>query len=150
MRLALAILVLLVLAPAAQARPFDRDEMRAVELAHDYWGRGPTCPNGIAYEVVPSLGGFEGFAMPCRIRMATDGERFLLMCGIVAHEWGHLLGYGHLSEPGHVMSPITSPSPQCQREDTRRKRARCGRMHKRAQRRRCRRRVADDAFVIPT
>ena len=29
------------------------------------------------------------------------------MCSVVAHEWGHLLGYGHVADPNNLMNPIT-------------------------------------------
>ena len=29
------------------------------------------------------------------------------MCSVVAHEWGHLLGSGHVSDPNSLMNPVT-------------------------------------------
>jgi hypothetical protein len=29
------------------------------------------------------------------------------MCSVVAHEYGHLLGYGHVNDPNNLMNPVT-------------------------------------------
>lgn len=152
--LLLLICVALAAPAAAQARPFNTDEMRAVELAHDFWGRGPTCPQGITLEVVdPSAipANLVGYATPCRIQLTSRGIKgFLAMCAIVGHEWGHLLGHGHSQTVGTVMygSGSYSPSEQCQREDLRRARARCRKLRRKSKRRKCVKWVGADVIRV--
>lgn len=111
-------LALLACPAPTQARPLNADEMRSVELAHDYWGRGPACDK-ITYEVLPrerlDIPGVDGLAGECRIQLADDLARFAgfhYLCATVAHEWGHLLGHHHDTIPGYF--------PPCHREANRR------------------------------
>lgn len=135
----LAVVVCLLAFPvAAEGRPFNAAEMRMVELAHDYWGKGPACER-ITYVVRPAveLPGRLGEAPPCSVVLA-DGYDFLTSCAVIVHEWGHLLGLHH--DSGDIMGAIT-PTDECLRENERRtRRKKCGRKRPAKAWRRCVRR----------
>jgi hypothetical protein len=89
--------------------------------AQAYWGAAPNCPNGISIqraEWLPDPGVWAAAVQGgCAVAFDPDfypapadydqGWYRAAMCSVVAHEWGHLLGYGHVSDPNNLMNPIT-------------------------------------------
>jgi hypothetical protein len=92
-----------------------------LQAAQGYWGAAPNCPNGISIQRAQWLpdpnvwaaavqGGcsmaFDPDFYPAPADYAAGWYR-AAMCSVVAHEWGHLLGYGHVADPSNLMNPIT-------------------------------------------
>jgi hypothetical protein len=94
-------------------------------IAQAWWGGAPDCPEGVQVEraeLAADAGVWASAEMPgCRIWLDPDfyprpaawsaspwGRREWqkLMCNVVAHEWGHLLGHGHASDPHDLMAPV--------------------------------------------
>jgi hypothetical protein len=125
MRLRLA--TLLVCAFALMAAPARADHgetvldptlARYMEIAASYWG-GPepvcTAPDGevirphavLGNDPSPNVAAWAEVG-GCRIWLDTDywsstpNEQY---CNLIAHEWGHLLGRGHSSDPKDLMWP---------------------------------------------
>jgi hypothetical protein len=113
----ITIALVAVLAPPALAwQPSDSAYMHKYERAAiDLWGSAPDCPT---VEYIWPEGdpwgedGVRGRAADCRMwlmdwdRLRGDRwarrEGFAWNCFLVAHEWGHLLGYEHaVIEPRH-------------------------------------------------
>ncbi len=102
---------------------------RGLAAAQAHFGRMPDCPGGIAWKrmgveiLPPPEGPAVLFAEPARSRMAAaDCTIWVTMrmlrwnarqrvCAGIAHEVGHLLGYGH-SERG-LMAPSPRVTPAC-------------------------------------
>jgi hypothetical protein len=117
------LLLLLVSAPASaqklQHHSFAQRIQYALVLARAYWkGAEPPCPggiNGITWSW--TAGDVEHFAFAespgCRIYFSAAGVntlpnraiRWELLCDLMAHEYGHLLGHGHSATPDSVMYP---------------------------------------------
>lgn len=121
-----ALLVLLAIVPAtAEAAPFPPRLNFAYSLAIDYWGETPEACASIDKEIVPpgSLGNpLSGFALSgvatqtaadaaphstdCIIwidRAYAEPIIFDLLCTVMLHDVGHLLGKGHSTDPHDVM-----------------------------------------------
>jgi Matrixin len=89
--------------------------------AQAYWGAAPNCPDGISIqraEWLPDPGVWAAAVQGgCAVAFDPDfypapadydqGWYQAAMCSVVAHEWGHLLGYGHVSDPSSLMNPVT-------------------------------------------
>lgn len=148
----LLLLVALLFPVGAEARPFNATEMRAVELAHDYWGKGPACEQ-IQYDALPpSVIGASGDAAQClggrtAYLAIRDDLPFITACSTITHEWGHLLlGYHHFGPAGSIMSEKPMPPALCIREDDRMTFRELKRKCKRKGRTRCIRRARRAAF----
>jgi hypothetical protein len=90
-------------------------------IAQAHWGAAPNCPNGISIQRAQWLPdpGVWAAAVQGGCAVAFDPDFYpapadydqnwyrAAMCSVVAHEWGHLLGYGHVSDPNNLMNPIT-------------------------------------------
>jgi hypothetical protein len=89
--------------------------------AQAYWGTAPNCPGGISIQRAQWLPDPNVWAAAVQggCAMAFDPDFYpapadydqgwyqAAMCSVVAHEWGHLLGYGHVADPNNLMNPIT-------------------------------------------
>lgn len=90
-------------------------------IAQGYWGATPSCPDGISIQRAQWLpdpnvwaaavqGGCAVAFDPDFYPAPADYDRRwyqAAMCSVVAHEWGHLLGYGHVADPSNLMNPVT-------------------------------------------
>lgn len=129
--LAAALSTLAMGAGAATAAPFPARLNFAYELALDYWHQQPTGCGTLDKEIVPqgSLGNSEVGAISGRSTHVPAGSPpgsidcilwidrayaepiiFDLLCAVMVHHVGHLLGNGYSSNPSDVMSP-TIPVP---------------------------------------
>jgi hypothetical protein len=89
--------------------------------AQAFWGAAPNCPGGISMQRAQWLPDPAVWAAAvqggCAVAFDPDfypapadydqGWYQAAMCSVVAHEWGHLLGYGHVADPNNLMNPIT-------------------------------------------
>lgn len=130
---ATAVVCMFVAAPLATAgaAPFPPRLNYAYDLALNYWGTQPTGCLSIDKEVVapgslgdPEVGAISGRStqvpagaapgsVPCILwidRAYTEPIIFDLLCAVMVHHVGHLLGNGYSSNPSDVMSP-TIPVP---------------------------------------
>lgn len=103
----------LTIAAPAQASPTLASYDRALAVVADYWHASPSCGRpDIALDAavpaeIPAAGAWV-WPDRCAIHYldtpandwGTDWQGF---CTITAHEWGHLLGYGHSPDPGSIM-----------------------------------------------
>jgi hypothetical protein len=119
-----ALFVLTIAPSPPDARAYDvgqdvtgRPEVvQALADARAYWGDRVACPGGVAVDVADLAGASEAAtALHCRISVGIgwlnagpDRTRF---CALFAHEYGHLLGYGHEAHPedtdGIMVTPVT-------------------------------------------
>ena len=90
--------------------------------AKAYWGAAPNCPDGISIQSAEWLPDPNVWAAAVQggCAMAFDPDFYpapadydqgwyqAAMCSVVAHEWGHLLGNGHVSDPNNLMNPVTA------------------------------------------
>jgi matrixin len=116
---------LLVFAPVAQAAPKVATYTGFAEL---FWaGRGgfTDCPQGIEVTWDQSLAtsgaanGYNGLG-GCHIWLNPDRWRHLIRavrCTLILHEYGHLVGLSHESDPRHIMYPDARIHPSCRRFD---------------------------------
>jgi hypothetical protein len=121
--------------PAQASRPFNEIEESAVQVALEYWGKGPSCVGGFGRFLVTNeemdsspgvagrqLGGYAawdpGAPTGCRIVLAQRAKRdgYAAFCTIVTHEIGHLIRLDdwHSDHRANVMfeRPAT-PTPHC-------------------------------------
>jgi hypothetical protein len=89
--------------------------------AQAFWGAAPNCPGGISMQRAQWLPDPAVWAAAvqggCAVAFDPDfypapadydqGWYQAAMCSVVAHEWGHLLGYGHVADPNNLMNPVT-------------------------------------------
>jgi hypothetical protein len=89
--------------------------------AQAFWGAAPNCPGGISIQRAQWLPDPSVWAAAvqggCAVAFDPDfypapadydqGWYQAAMCSVVAHEWGHLLGYGHVADPNNLMNPVT-------------------------------------------
>jgi matrixin len=118
--LLLAVVLLALGASSAKAEPFGPEENQAYEIAIGYWGREPTQCKTIekTVEAVDGEGGHATqpspevapYSMPCVLVINPEATHpFGVLCDVMAHEVGHLLGYGHSTDPASVMYPTPAP-----------------------------------------
>ena len=107
-------------APAADPAT-DPQIAQWMATAQAYWGAAPNCPDGISIQRAQWLPDPNVWAAAvqggCAVAFDPDfypapagydqGWYQAAMCSVVAHEWGHLLGYGHVADPNNLMNPIT-------------------------------------------
>ena len=137
-------LVAVAMALPAQARAGDGAPLLDEALvnyfaaAHAHWGGPlPTCVlNGTTPIAVHALlyddpdpeVAARAEQPGCRIwldRQLWSEMRPLDACTLVVHEWGHLLGYGHVEDPRNLMAEFpTSPPEECSAMERRRRTAR--------------------------
>jgi hypothetical protein len=110
------------LAQAAGADPAtDPQIAQFLATAQAYWNAAPNCPDGISIQRAEWLPDPNVWAAAVQggCAMAFDPDFYpapadydqgwyqAAMCSVVAHEWGHLLGYGHVTDPNNLMNPVT-------------------------------------------
>lgn len=122
----------LALAAPARAAPFTPAVNRAYNVAVRYWGGGPTDCLTLDRQIVPdgSLpdGGIAWATIPtgptdCVLyveRTLARPDHWVQLCGVLAHEVGHLRGLGHSADPADVMYPgLNRPPAICFRAGVR-------------------------------
>ena len=139
---ALAAVVVMLLPAPAQADHgtplLDEGLITYFAAAQSYWGGpSPTCvANGVTIIPVhavlyddPDLEVAARADQPgCRLSLDRSHWRTMSSteaCTLVVHEWGHLLGHGHVHNPLSVMAPFPTRAPRvCAALDRRATRAR--------------------------
>jgi hypothetical protein len=91
-----------------------------LDVARAHWGAGPNCPPGISLvraQWLPDPGVWAA-AQQGGCTIAFDPDFYpapagydvrwwqAAMCSVVAHEYGHLLGYGHAGDPNSLMNAV--------------------------------------------
>lgn len=126
--------IVLAAAGSAQAAPFPSRLNFAYDLAIGYWGQEPVACANIDKQIVPpgSLGNpFVGAisgratqvpagAAPASIACSLYIDRayaepiiFDLLCAVMVHNVGHLLGYQHSPDPSDAMNENIPVPPLC-------------------------------------
>ena len=123
--------VLALPASAGASGDPDRDPLvrHWLSVAKDHWDRSPACLGGVGVVSAWWLRGQSSWAFSspdgCWIALnpdaypAPDGADRLTwqtaMCSVVVHEWGHLLGVPHSSDPASLMHPLVPVGllPRC-------------------------------------
>jgi Matrixin len=127
-----AVLVLgacLLLPAGAQAEPAATAE-GDLAIAKAFWGREPTDCSSVTFSTEVHQGAEAGGEatepvpgdppIACMIAVrevwSTPAESPVRVCVYAVHEWGHLLGEGHSSDPNSVMyfEPAASSVPACE------------------------------------
>jgi hypothetical protein len=116
--LAAMLLAQLVWACPVQAAPFTEAQNQILSEGMTFWGVTSVhdCPEGISGEVEPpgTFGGEsaegktivgEAFEVNCEMKI-IEGLEPCVEREIIYHELGHLLGYGHSTDPGSIMYPV--------------------------------------------
>ena len=100
-------------APAAaradHGQPFSDPDVEAyLEIARDHWGMTPSaCDVHVVLHDNPNPDVVATAEQPgCRMWLDRDwwpAPASRMACTIIAHEWGHLLGFGHSADRGDLM-----------------------------------------------
>ena len=126
------LLCLLAVPATAGASPDpERDPLvrHWLTVAKDHWDRSPACVGGVGVVAAEWLRGGSAWAYSspdgCWIALNPDAYPApggadpvawrTAMCSVVAHEWGHLLGVPHSSDPASLMYPFVPVGllPRC-------------------------------------
>lgn len=135
--LAAAVLALaLAPAPAASgSSPFNARVLRATAIARGYFHDYRTCPAGVlavwgrlSGVNLDQSGGLAAEALPALCTVVYNADtfddvhfgaaayRWPMFCTLTVHEFGHLAGLGHSTDPRSVMYPvIAAPIRACNR-----------------------------------
>lgn len=106
--------------PAARAEPFPPALEADYAFAVDWWGATPSGCLSLELQLVnpaaiPGRGGqatqpIEGTApIPCEMDIATGISPNCFRREVILHEYGHLLGFGHVDAPSSIMSGTALP-----------------------------------------
>jgi hypothetical protein len=90
----------------------------SIAVALAFWGPAPPPCTVESVRVVDFAGGEWGVAWvggpTCPIEIQTRRWKWWELCATVVHEYGHVYGRGHSSDPDDVMAPFLSdPAPMC-------------------------------------
>ncbi len=118
------VLLCLLVVPATAGAGVDPERDPLVRhwltIARDHWNRSPACVGGVGVVTADWLRGNSAWAQSsgdgCWIALNPDAYPVrdgadpvawrTSMCSVVAHEWGHLLGYPHSDDPASLMYPF--------------------------------------------
>lgn len=88
----------------------DQQTYSDLVIAWSYWGALPACPDGLrVYRAdVPGTAEGEAQQLGCTIWLdpsTVHGLKRWYYCQLIAHEYGHLLGVDHSTDPRNLMHP---------------------------------------------
>jgi hypothetical protein len=118
--LAAAAIVLAASGPAVAAEPVASPDITTyLAVAQQYWHAPPPCPIVIVRDELRPDSAVWAATLTDRCLIALDPDFYprplgldvwywqAEMCSVITHEYGHLLGYSHTTDPMSVMNPLT-------------------------------------------